>query len=143
MDKNKIIPDGLRICGWYMLILDVFIFIFEIIKFLSIWDFVHASVICIMILLCALYALTVCYTFNDNYFISYCCFFKKEISIYTIINIKYCSGGIYFFTVYRGMLNSKYEIPVMLFCNKKRSIKKMQSFVEFLSKNNNACNIEI
>jgi hypothetical protein len=142
MNAREIIPNGIRICGWYILILTVLIFCFETVRFSSIWDFVHASVICIMMLLCALFALTLCYTFNDNYFVILCCFFKKEIPIYTITNIKYCPGGIYFLTIYRGMLNSKYEIPVMLLCSKKKSIKKLQPFIDFLSNNNCVCNID-
>jgi hypothetical protein len=89
--------------------------------------------------------LTTYYSFDDDNLIGSSHFFSynKKIPIYTIIEIRYFMFGIFILTVYRGMLNEKYNIPITLLCSKKGSVKRMERFIELVSKKNCNCILEI
>jgi len=142
--NNKINPTGVRIFGWVLLLLAIQKIIAEVMNIFSIKYFINNIILLLIILLpCSLYMVTLYYFSDNESFAIHCCFFKKEIPIHSIVEIKYFSFGIFFFTIYRGMLNKKYEIPIMLLCNKKKSIKKMEYFFEILKRKNYSCVINI
>jgi hypothetical protein len=144
MGMDKIIPFGLRIIGGWFLLLAIFISVIAIITFSSIGMFISAVSVPLLIMLpCSLYALTLYFTYDNNDFIINCCFFKKEIPIYTIMEVNYSYFGIFFFTLYREMLYKKYKIPIIFFCSKKGSRKRMEKFLEVLSKKNHSCIINV
>ncbi|MDR2178221.1 MAG: hypothetical protein LBP20_09315 [Treponema sp.] len=131
--ENKMIPPGMRIIGCFFMAMIIFLcFCAIIIPSIS---FPSVFYLCIMIIPCALFALTLFFTFDAGNLTIKCCFFEKKIPIYSIMEINYGFCGIFSLGVYRGMLNEKYEIPLLFLCSKKRSMKEMNKFIDFLAQN--------
>jgi len=139
-NNNKINPIGVKIFGVALLLLVIQQIIVEVINYFSIKYFINNIILLLVILLpCSLYMITLYYFSDNENFTIRCYLFKREIPIHSILEIKYLLFGIFHFTIYRGMLNEKYEISIMLFCNKKKSIKKMECFFEVLKRKNCFC----
>jgi Fe-S-cluster containining protein len=138
--EKKINPTGVKIFGWVLLLLIIQKIIAEVMNLFSINYFINNILLLLIVLLpCSLCMITLYYFSDNENFTLYCLFLKKAIPIHSILEIKYFAFGVFYFTIYRGMLNNKYEIPIILLCNKKKSKKKMEDFFEVLKRKNNLC----
>jgi len=141
---NKLYSFLLRIFGWFLLFIAITQFVFAIVKYTSVEEFIiNISSSVIVILLISLLMLTHYYSFNDDNLTWHCYFLKKDIPIYTIIEIQYYIFGLFFLTVRRETLNTKGTIFITLFCSKKKSLKKLTGFFEILARKNMSCIIKI
>jgi hypothetical protein len=70
-------------------------------------------------------------------------FFKKDIPINKILEVRYKSFGEYELTIYRSTLYERGKILITLFLPRKQSNKKLEYFFDILRKKNISCIIDI
>ena len=142
---NKIIPVGCRISGYFFIVFVICqIYSEAFIWFSSFSNFVdNISIGVIFMLPISLYMITTYYSFDADNLILHLFSYNKGIPICTIIEIRYFMFGTFILTVYRGMLNQKYYIPIMLLCSKKGGIKRMERFIELVLNKNCNCILDI
>jgi hypothetical protein len=144
MKKNKMYVVVGQMVGCFFLFATIHSCIFIIPNFISIEKSITDISDLLFALSFSLFLLTQYYSFDDDNLIYHCFFFiKTEIPIYTIMEIKYYFFGLVILTVYHGMLNQKRKIPISFLCSKKRTIKKMEEFVNLVSRKNNSCVIKM
>lgn len=136
--KKKIIISFTIILLNILLVIIVFAFIYLMIKMIitnrNLINDISISLITLIPIIFLI--LSHYYSYNEENLIWHCCFFQKNIPIYSIIEIRYYFLGSFLVTFSSNSLMIKNTILIILFCSKKCSLRKMNDFFNIMKKKN-------